>query len=391
MNIGIVTKKDRWDLIREAFELNNVQLGYIGHDLDLNDIDGVFVKQTIPEDSYENAFNKIMTEMDLNILFSTAGNDRHSSMDALIANEISEKNILYIGPSKEAAEICFSKSRTKEYFTKLQITTPRYRLINFPNELYKLDELQFPLIRKEDRGWSGFKMNYFNNDNELTNIIDSLSYPSIFEEYVEGEEYTVNLLKWNNVISEFPIIYKGETKLNQHPLMKARITPCKIDPLIEKKMYNIAKELANEIDIDGWIDFDFIYSKKDEKVYILEINSRFSGSTRILSKCTRQNPYNLLLGEALGNLSLENSYNAKLFSLEIPIPSEFRNHKILLDDNDFLFFPNYEGGTGLLTLSGDTFNNLQIKINSALNRIYPPEEIKVLLDLIQKKGKIKIG
>ena len=385
---GIVTKKDRWDLIRDAFLENNLLLGYFGHDEKLEDVDCAYYKSTINMEKFKQDLTRINAHHNISFIFSTAGNDRDVVLDASFEDWINENHstLTYIGPSRKAAEICYSKSKTKEIFRRLNINTPKYLLVDTDIELEQINSFKFPLVRKEDNGWSGYKMNYYLSTQEFIDKKSEITYPSVIEEYIDGEEYSINLLRWNDSVSVFPTIYKGETSLYSHPLGKARIVPCQIDSKVEEEMIQIAKKLANKVDINGWIDFDFIYSKITKQIYILEINSRFSGSTRLINKCTEQNPYSLLLKKVLTDNELLESYSPRKLTIEVPTPAEYKPSS--LDSEDY-FFKSSTALNGLLTLSAYSKEKLVEKIKNNLEMYLTNEKINNIIETVSRKGKYK--
>jgi len=87
--------------------------------------------------------------------------------------------------------------------------------------------------------------------------------------------------------------------------------------MIRKIAYKIAKSIKAE----GTIDIDFIFLKRDKKLYALEVNSRPSGTRYLTAAASGIHPLTKLIEMVTGDFDinlLENEIK-DYFALEVPI------------------------------------------------------------------------
>jgi biotin carboxylase len=87
--------------------------------------------------------------------------------------------------------------------------------------------------------------------------------------------------------------------------------------LVQHTAYQVAKNLAS----DGIFEMDFMYSKKDNQLYAIEVNTRPNGTRYLTTATCGVNSLCELVNMAVGEFSLANisdklEYN---YSTEIPI------------------------------------------------------------------------
>ena len=74
-------------------------------------------------------------------------------------------------------------------------------------------------------------------------------------------------------------VYKGDTNLEGiHPISRLRYGPCDFEGISNDEFRKIAKKIAMNLKSEGTIDMDLIYSREENKVYAIEINTRPSGT-----------------------------------------------------------------------------------------------------------------
>ena len=109
-------------------------------------------------------------------------------------------------------------------------------------------------------------MNYFNDFEQ-----------ALVEKFIEGSEVSIEVIGWNGEYLPLVPVYKGETNLEGiHPIKRLRYGPCNFETIENEEFRKIAKHIATNIKSEGTIDMDLIYSKEENKVYAIEINTRDS-------------------------------------------------------------------------------------------------------------------
>ncbi|MCL2157700.1 MAG: ATP-grasp domain-containing protein [Methanobrevibacter sp.] len=250
---------------------------------------------------------------------------------AIMKKELeSNHNIPVIASNLKAVEISSDKIKTKKFFKKYSIDTPNYFLSNNLKELIKRVkngsfELDFPIVLKQSTGQGGKNIRIAKNLED----IEEYSYEfdsAIFEEYIEGSEISIEVLSYKNHDKKeiFPLtpVYKGETTIEGiHPLNKLRYAPCEIEGLDNNYIRKIATKIAECLDSEGTIDIDFIYSKINEKLFAIEINSRPSGTRYLTAASSGINPLIKLVDMITGEFNIDSIEKEmkNYFALEIPI------------------------------------------------------------------------
>jgi len=270
-------------------------------------------------------------------------------------------NIPVISSNKVAVKICLNKFLTKEFFKYFNIKTPNYFVfqnnkfksninnydklkfdidsginsnlksflsyLNDNHENYTMDNLDrdadFPFVLKQFEGQGGRDIIISKNISsfsEYTNKFDS----TLCEEYIDGYEISIEVLSYNSEYIPLVPVYKGETSLEgTHPLKKIRSAPCQIDGLDNDLVRSIAVKIAKTLNSEGTIDIDFIFSKKDKELHVIEINPRPSGTRYLSTASTSISPLLKLVDMISGDFNIKDINNEikNYYALEIPIGS----------------------------------------------------------------------
>jgi carbamoylphosphate synthase large subunit len=274
-------------------------------------------------------------------------------------------NIPVISSNKTATKIAINKFLTKEFFKYIGINTPNYFIYQNKNLIFKntmnldldnedknlksflkyLDNLEIEIYDCDNLS-KNFKINSYYvlkqlegqgaKDLVIVNDVDGFfEYVNRFnltlaEEYIDGYELSIEVLSYKGEYIPLVPVYKGETTLDGiHPLNKVRSAPCNIHGLNNDLVKNIAVKIVKDLNLEGTIDIDFIFSKKDKKLYTTEINPRVSGTRYLTLASTSINPLLKLVDMVLGDFNFKDINNEikNYHSLEFPAHN-FNNFKI---------------------------------------------------------------
>ncbi|HEX3013620.1 MAG TPA: ATP-grasp domain-containing protein [Methanobacterium sp.] len=215
----------------------------------------------------------------------------------------------------DAVSISRDKLKTKEFFIKNQIKTPSFSKIS-----KDFSEIQLPAVLKqlEGQGGSGVKIAVTGDD--LKSCINDFE-GAIVEEFVEGTEVSIEVLRWNNKTVPLVPVYKGKTTLEGiHPLDKLKTAPLNLENKRNEDIRLLAGKIADLIGSEGVIDIDIIIDKTGI-TYFIEINTRPSGTRYLTAASTNISPMHELVDMATGKWNSKDvqkrimQYNA----LEIPV------------------------------------------------------------------------
>ena len=193
-------------------------------------------------------------------------------------NSFAQKNNIAITHSGGVSSaLCFNKRLLKKYLKKeLNILSPK--------EIIYKNKLKFPVILKPNWGGSSKGVKFINSKNELSNNIYN---PNILiEEIIYGTELTVTVIENRKKITalgvteieygnkHFDYIAKYTKNKSKH-FLPARITKSQYAFLMK-----ISKKIFRICQCKGIARLDFIMSKKNNKLYFLELNTH-PGLTKI--------------------------------------------------------------------------------------------------------------
>lgn len=201
----------------------------------------------------------------------------------------SETSARLLVSDKEIIRICRNKIKTQEFLEKNGFLMPR--LLSEDEISPENDSLSFPLFVKPIDGSSSIDAFKVNNKEELFTYLKLIDNP-IVQEYVAGEEYTVDaFLDFDsNLISVVPRV-RIATRSGE--ISKGRIV----------KDREIIEDVTKLMKVLKPIGHITIQCKKTEKgVEYIEINPRFGGGAPMSIKAgadSCKNLYRLMQGEKL--------------------------------------------------------------------------------------------
>lgn len=246
---------------------------------------------------------------------------------AIMKEEIErEHDIPVISSNVNAVAIASDKIKTKEFFKSIGLNVPPAKVLkkeDFKNEDEFIERLGFgfPIVLKQGEGQGGKDICITNDYEDVLEYFNTFN-EALIEKFIEGSEVSIEVISWNGEYLPLVPVYKGETNLEGiHPIKRLRYGPCDFEKIDNEEFRKIAKDIATNLKSEGTIDMDLIYSKEENKVYAIEINTRPSGTRYLSFACTDLNPLNLLVDIASKNFNVidleENMKN--YYALEIPI------------------------------------------------------------------------
>ena len=229
----------------------------------------------------------------------------------------SEYGIPVIASGVRAVELTSNKIKTKEFYTEIDVATPNYQILNNPSEL----TLEFPVVLKQGEGQGGKDIKVARSIEDVEEYFKHFNQ-ALCEEFIEGAEISIEVLGYNGEYVALPPIYKGETTLEgTHPLNKTKTGPCMVEGLDNNLVQHVAYKVAKNLASDGIFEMDFMYSRKYNLLYAIEVNTRPNGTRYLTNATCGVNSLYELVNMAIGEFSLAN-ISDKLqyyYSTEIPV------------------------------------------------------------------------
>jgi len=169
------------------------------------------------------------------------------------------KGILVLVPEYEIVKMCVDKVATYKFFKKENIPTP---------EIYKKDEVNFPIIIKPRFGRGSINIFKAKNKEELEFYLKRVKNP-IIQEFVNGVEYTVDIFSdlQGNPLS---IVPRTRIQVESGISMKGKT-------IYDKEIMDFCAKIAERLKLVGPSCIQCIKDKKGPK--FIEINPRFGGGS----------------------------------------------------------------------------------------------------------------
>jgi carbamoylphosphate synthase large subunit len=246
---------------------------------------------------------------------------------ALLKEELeTDYGLPVVASPLKAVSIAGDKVKTKEFLLKNNIKTPEHELIH---SCTKMGTKKYPLVLKQSCGQGGKNIKIALSLEDLCCYLEEYD-TALVERFIDGIEISIEILRWKNNSLPLVPVSKGKTTLDCiHPLKKLKKAPFQIDNTIaeskidyySQKIRNIALKIANLLNIEGTADLDLIFDKYDKNTYVLEINTRISGTRYLTAAASDINPLHEMVDMATGSWNVKNVSKRikKYYALEIPV------------------------------------------------------------------------
>ncbi|PJI09840.1 MULTISPECIES: ATP-grasp domain-containing protein [Clostridium] len=261
MNILLTAVGKRVQLIKHLKKTSNV----FGTDISMLApaacfVDGFYIVPKCSEKNYVNELIKICKKESIDMLIPLY--EREFELLCEYREEFEKVNTILLLSNKNVIKVCNDKWETYKFFNENEIKTPKSFSIK-----EKPYDVRFPLIIKPRDGMgssSVFKI-YDNND---LNFFASKVHNPIIQQYVEGTEYTIDVLCDLNskIIS---IVPRQRIEVRAGEVTKSKTVK-------DKKIIDKTFELCTKLKGIGPLTIQCIKDKFDN-IYFIEINPRFGG------------------------------------------------------------------------------------------------------------------
>ena len=284
-----------------------------------------------------------------------------------------EQGIPVIAAPYSTALLAANKYETKKVLSKNDIDTPFFNKLEEPYDFNNLEK-QLPLVFKtpEGQGGSGVKIALSKEDicefvSEKDNIFT--------EEFVEGIEVSIEVLRWNGDTVSLAPVYKGDTTLEgTHPLSKIKQAPLNINGINNdehnQSIRRLAEKLANLVGVEGTMDIDILHDSNSTKDYVIELNTRPSGTRYMTAATTDVYPLCQLVDMAIGNWSakrveskIRNYHATELPVGDFPSDKNVPEIKAFSGDNSYVVHgPEHYQRVTIRANSRENLNNITYDI-----------------------------
>lgn len=229
-------------------------------------------------DEYFPALEKIIKEDNINIVLSV----RDEELLTLSRNKkfFDKLECVLLVSDEKAIALCRDKFKLSNFFLKNDIPHPKTILFD---DLMDNVEIKYPILCKPRGGKAGYGIFKVSNYDSIEKLLDDKE-KYIFQEYIEGEEYTIDLLSDSdcNVLSIIPrkrVLIKGGESIISITVKNTRIM-------------DYTKRISELIGFNYHINIQCIL--RDNIPYFIEINPRFGGASNLSIKAGMNSPLKIL-------------------------------------------------------------------------------------------------
>lgn len=263
-------------------------------------------------------------------------------------------NLPVITSGVNATSISGNKIKTKEFLMENDIKTPEFMEIrkrelktgtyilknsSSSNEYLKTKS---PLVLKRNTGEGGSGVKIVSDPASINNYFAEWDDGEIFvERFIKGIEVSIEVLRYNNRSIPLVPVCKGSTTLaGVHPLNKIKKAPLNIKGIANQQnnqmIRALAEQIADLLDVEGTVDIDIIFDMESRENYVIEMNTRPSGTRYITAASTGINPIHEMIDMACGEWKASKVERRikQFYGLEIPVGS-YRSNRNNYKFRDF--------------------------------------------------------
>ena len=276
----------------------------------------------------------------------------------------------------DAVSISRDKLKTKEFFIKHGIKTPSFSKIS-----KNFSKIQLPAVLKQLEGQGGSGVKIAVSGEDIKNCIDNFE-GAIVEEFIEGTEVSIEVLRWNNKTVPLVPVYKGKTTLEGiHPLDKLKTAPLNIENQKNEDIRLLAGKIADLLGSEGVIDIDIIIDKQGIN-YFIEINTRPSGTRYLTAASTNISPMHELVDMATGKWNPKDVQKRimQYHALEIPV-GDYKTEK-----NNYNF-RDFKNGNCWVIHGPQNFQRITIRAESVQKACETAKRLNVNYNKFHQTGK----
>ena len=213
--------------------------------------------------------------------------------DGKIQKILKKNRIKFTHSGYKSSKICFDKVTTKKILSKNGILTPEFNVLSIKdlNEkvILKLKEKYNQFVIKPKSSGSSYGTIIIKNEKDVKDFIKKiLNYKKsnkkhkefLVEKFISGKELTVSTLQTSKKIKSLAVTeIKTDNTFFDYQAKYSKgyakhILPAKLSKKNYSKCLNLAMRAHKLLGCKSVARSDFIYNKKTNRIYFLEINTQ---------------------------------------------------------------------------------------------------------------------
>ena len=211
-----------------------------------------------------------------------------------LAMRLFESHVPVLGTSPVSIDRAENRHRFSQMCDSLSIDQPKWKELSSIGDIFEfVDRIGFPVLVRPSYVLSGAAMHVVSNRNELTHFLGlaaqvSKQHPVVVTEFIENaKEIEMDAVARNGEIIayaisehvEFAGVHSGDATI-VFPAQKIYFETI-------RRIKRISRQIANELNISGPFNIQFL--AKDNDIKVIECNLRASRSMPFVSKVLRTN------------------------------------------------------------------------------------------------------
>lgn len=239
--------------------------------------------------TYERVMDIIDYETPMGVIVSTGGQIPNN-----LAMKLHDSTVKILGTSPLSIDNAEDRHKFSSMLDRIDVDQPRWKELTNIEEIYKfVEEVGFPLLIRPSYVLSGAAMNVVSNKEELKHFLNlasniSKNCPVVVSEFIEeAKEIEIDAVADKGEIIvyaisehvEFAGVHSGDATIV--------LPPQKLYIETVRRIKNITKKIAKELNISG--PFNIQYLAKDNDIKVIECNLRASRSFPFVSKVLKTN------------------------------------------------------------------------------------------------------
>jgi len=253
---------------------------------------------------------------------------------ALLKEELErDYGLPVVASPPNAVSVSGDKIKTKKFLVENNIKTPEYSLISSGQEPELND---FPLVLKQGQGQGGKDIKIALSPEDVQDYLKQYNC-ALAERFLDGIEISVEILRWKGQSVPLIPVDKGRTTINGiHPLHKIKKAPLEVEDTdvheFNQAIRRIAQDIGELMGVEGTSDLDLILNRTDNETFVLEVNTRPSGTRYLTAASCDIYPLQEMVDMAAGWWSADQVVKRRkeYSAIEIPVgdyPSERNSYQ----------------------------------------------------------------
>lgn len=277
---------------------------------------------------------EIALHENVDAVISIAGPDHVNLRDARV-KEVLERDfgLPVLANPLPAVTVAADKLKTKTWLRERDFpVTPGAPAFSASEAKDIAGEFGYPVVLKLLDHSGGVGMKVAESARQISPGFFADNVPILVEKYIEGPEFSVEVLNYSGRSLPLLPVYKGATSRDGlHPMERVKLAPAPLNPVDIARLRRLARRIVTELDLQPTADVDIVWGADGPQV--MEINPRFGGVTALSMAASGVPVYWALVDMVLGDWDPGRYRFDRAVAADLPISADITGSTVaeLLD------------------------------------------------------------